>query len=249
MVLKIAYLKNHNQVLIRSFNLKEATTSQKLLNIEGMDKEEISCLLIDQSQIEDFEIKNEILEGAKFYPIRDAREFKLSFEQFESISTNEASAIFSKINQTWTLQNNISLLENMHTIVAHLNKLFPNDRTAFFEELWYITKKNIGALNLKIVYNDIKPSEKNEIKNTLIQVVIEGNRVPNPKEGGAFEKSLMDNYSDEFSQAFNIVEFVQEKGQMVIAGNFKKSPFLMMINTHEVSRISQAVVKNLFHSI
>lgn len=249
MDLRIAFLKNQNQILIRHFNLKEGTSSSKIVNLETIDKEVITCLLVDQANLETEEVKNEILTGAKFYAIRDASDFKMNFDQFEKLSNQEASALFSKINQTWTLQNNISLLENMHTIVSHMNKLFPNDRTSFFEELWFLVKKNLGALDLKIVYNDIKPSEKNEVKNTLIQVVVEGNRVPNPKEGGAFEKGLMENYSDEFLQAFNIVEFIPDKGQMVIAGNIKKSPYLMMVSAHEITRLSQAVVKNLLFSL
>lgn len=248
MILKLAFLKNQKQILIRTFNLVENTSSQKLVNIDSIEKETIHTILIEQEALTESEFKAEILENTKYFPVRDAQDLKISFDQFEKLSVKEASVLFGRINQTFTLQNNVSLLENMHSIVAHMNKLFPNDRTSFFEELWFLTKKNLGALDLKIIYNDIKPNEKNEVKNSLIQVIVEGNRVPNPKEGGAFEKGLMENYSDEFIQEFNIVEFDAEKGQMVIAGNIKKSPYLMMVSTHEVSRLSQAVVKNLLFS-
>lgn len=248
MIITLAYLKNQNQVILRQIDSGSEKVTNKVVNFDALEKESLHALFIDQTQAEE-EISNDILNFSKFFPIRDVKEFQLNEDSFSKSTNSELLNLYSKVNSTWTLQNNISLLENMSSIKAHLLKLWPNDRTSFFEEFWFLVKKNLGALDLNIVYNDLKATGKNDDKNTLIQVSIKGNRLPNPVEGGEFEKSLMDNYSDEFVSHFNLVEFNQDKGQMVIAGNIKKSPYLMMITLKETSKLQQAVVKNFIEAL
>ena len=36
-------------------------------------------------------------------------------------------------------------------VKAHLLGLWPNDRSGFFEELWFILKTNLGAPNMKLI--------------------------------------------------------------------------------------------------
>ncbi|EQC47139.1 hypothetical protein [Bacteriovorax sp. Seq25_V] len=249
MILQLGHLKNSKQLVIRTLNFGDKSSSSKVVSLETIQSEVLSCLFIDKSLLEDESIKESLLENAKFYPIREAGEAGVDNDNFEKMSFDQLVTIFNKVNQTWTLQNNISLLENMHTVIDHLNALWPNDRTTYFEEFWFLIKKNLGALSLRVIYNDLKKMGKNDDKNTLIQVSIEGDRNPNPVEGGDLEKSLMENYQEEFALHFNMVEYVASKGQLVIAGNIKNSPYIIMANITEISRLQQSVLQNFITAL
>jgi len=249
MILQLGHLKNSKQLVIKKLNFADKSSSSKVVAIDTIQNEVLSCLFIDRSLLEDESIKESLLENSKFYPIREASEAGFDNENFEKMEFDQLVLIFNKINQTWTLQNNISLLENMHTVINHLNALWPNDRTTYFEEFWFLIKKNLGALSLRVIYNDLKKVGKNDDKNSLIQVSIEGDRNPNPVEGGELEKSLIENYQEEFALNFNMVEYVVEKGQLVIAGNIKNSPYIIMATITDISRLQQAVIQNFITAL
>ncbi len=249
MILQLGHLKNSKQLVIKKLNFADKSSSSKVVAIDTIQNEVLSCLFIDRSLLEDESIKESLLENSKFYPIREASEAGIDNENFEKMEFDQLVLIFNKINQTWTLQNNISLLENMHTVINHLNALWPNDRTTYFEEFWFLIKKNLGALSLRVIYNDLKKVGKNDDKNSLIQVSIEGDRNPNPVEGGELEKSLIENYQEEFALNFNMVEYVVEKGQLVIAGNIKNSPYIIMATITDISRLQQAVIQNFITAL
>jgi hypothetical protein len=245
----MGYVKNSNQLIIKEMNFLENTNSSKVIGIEELQDQNLQVLFYEEDQIEDEGLKEAMVISSKFFPIRVANELSLTQDSFEKLENTEAQSVLSKVLSNWILQNNVTLLEELFPVVDHLNALWPNDRTAFFEELWFMLKNNLGASDIRVVYNDLKKIGKNDDKNTLIQVVVEGDKMPNPKEGSELEKKLMDNYKEEFVNLFSVVEYLPEKGQLVLAGSIKKSPFLVMANVTEFTRLQQSIISTFITAL
>jgi len=246
---QMGYVKNSNQLIVKEMNFSTNTNSSKVISLDELQDQNLQVLFYEEEQIEDEGVKEAMMVSSKFYPIRVAAELSLSIESFEKLENTQARDVLSKVLSNWILQNNVILLEELFQVVDHLTALWPNDRTAFFEELWFILKNNLGASSIRLVYNDLKKIGKNEEKNALIQVVIEGDKMPNPKEGGELEKKLMDNYKEEFVNQFTVAEYLPEKEQLVLAGNIKKSPFLIMANVSEFTRLQQSIIQTFIQAL
>lgn len=247
---QMGYVKNANQLIIKEMDFSSNSNSSKVIGLDELQDQNLQVLFYEEEQLaEDDTLKEAMMISSKFYPIRIANELSLTKESFEKLEISQAQEVLSKVLSNWILQNNIILLEELYQVVDHLNALWPNDRTAFFEELWFILKNNLGASSIRLIYNDLKKIGKNDDKNTLIQVTIEGDKMPNPKEGAEFEKKLMDNYKEEFVNQFTVAEYLPEKGQLVLAGSIKKSPFLVMATVSEFTRLQQSIVQTFIQSL
>lgn len=245
MEFSLGLIKSENQFLLKSFN-GESEDKGKVLDLSELKNSNLQALFYDDEQIENEDLKSSLLEDSKYFPIRSLKEINSDFESFQSLETKEVQSIFTKIHDNWLLQNNVTLLEELFKVINHLNGLWPNDRTTFFEELWFILKSNLGAKSVRIIFNDIRVAKKENEKNKLIQVKVEGERLPNPTEGGELEAKIMTNYEKDFNNVFDIAEYSQERGQLVITATIKKSPVVIMAEVYELSRMQKAILGALF---
>ncbi|MDD0854042.1 hypothetical protein HBN50_13095 [Halobacteriovorax sp. GB3] len=240
----LAHIKSENQLIYRVFSQKNEDF--KVMDLEELDDLEVQGLFYDDELYESEQVKLFLQEQSKFLPIRSSSETGMNSDEFSNVEMGKMRSIFEKISSSWVLQNNITLLEELFPVIDHLNAIWPNDRTTFFEELWFILKNNLGAKELKIIFNDIEMGKKENEKNKLIKARIEGKKLPHPFSGGEFEDKVMGHYEEEFNQSFNVVEYDAHKGELVIAATIKKSPVLIMAKVYDVSRIQQSVLKTLF---
>ncbi|QDK42945.1 hypothetical protein DOM21_16095 [Bacteriovorax stolpii] len=243
----LLYTKNKEQGIVRSFKHNE-TPSSKIIDINEAKNLPLQGFIFSE------ELKNdEFLVGLenelKFYPIRSSAEFSLSAERFDKLSYDEAKPIFDKMRENWILQNNISLIEELFKVRTHLLGLFPNDRSGFFEELWFILKSNLGATNLKLIYNDmIKAKNENE-KNKLVKVKIVGERFPEMTSIDDMDEMVLKSYEKDFGNIFEITDYNKDKGQLVICASIKKSPVLIMTNIYQLTRLQKAILTSLFEGL
>ena len=161
----LIYTKNMQQAVVRQFKINETILS-KVIDLAEVKQYPIQGYIYSEElKNEDFmsSLENEI----KFYPVRSSLEFQLSVDQFEKLNYDEAKKIFDKMRDNWILQNNISLIEEIFKVRNHLLGLWPNDRSGFFEELWFILKTNLGASSIKLIYNDMIKSKQEHEKNKL----------------------------------------------------------------------------------
>ncbi|PIK14976.1 hypothetical protein [Halobacteriovorax sp. JY17] len=245
MEFNLGLIKSENQFLLKSFN-NESDDNGKILDLSELKNSNLQALFYDEEQLENEDLKAALLEDSKYFPIRSLKEINSDYDSFQSMPLEEVRSIFSKVHDNWLLQNNVTLLEELFKVINHLNGLWPNDRTTFFEELWFILKANLGAKSIRIIFNDIQIAKKENEKNKLIQVKIEGERVPNPTEGGELEAKIMSNYDKDFNSGFDIAEYSKEKGQLVITATIKKSPVVIMAEVYEMSRMQKAILGTLF---
>lgn len=243
----LLYTKNQHQVIASTFAPNEVAKS-KIIDFSETKKLPIHGLIfIEDLKNDDFisNLESEI----KFYPIRSNAEFQLSAESFEKLDYNDARKIFDKMRENWILQNNISLIEEIFKVKNHLLGLWPNDRSGFFEELWFILKSNLGATNLKLIYNDmIKAKSENE-KNKLIKVKVLGDRYPELASCDEMDEIVLKNYEKDFGNIFDITDYNKEKGELVICANIKKSPVLIMANVFQLTRLQKSIISSLFEGL
>lgn len=243
----LLFTKNKEQGIVRTFKHNE-TPNSKIIDINEAKNLPLQGFIFSD------ELKNdEFLVGLeselKFYPIRSNAEFGLTAEKFEKLSYDEAKVVFDKMRENWILQNNISLIEELFKVRTHLLGLFPNDRSGFFEELWFILKSNLGATNLKLIYNDmIKAKTENE-KNKLVKVKIVGERFPELTSVDEMDEMVLKSYDKNFGNLFDITDYNKEKGQLVICATIKKSPVLIMTNIYQLTRLQKAILTSLFEGL
>jgi hypothetical protein len=246
---QLAYIKNSQQIVLKDFGANQTQSKGKIMDIDELPKLNLQGLFLPEELLQDTEFLGSINSSTEVNPIRTAEEFGLDLDNFEALTTETASPYFKKVYESWILQNNLSLLEEMTNVYKHLNSLWANERTAFFEELWNIFKRNLGTSELTIIYNDVKKAKKEGEKNKLIQVKVHGKLKANPVEGGDLEKDLMKNYENLFGPAFEVVEFNKEKGQLVALFTLKKSPVILMANVYGLTRLQKTILKTLIDGL
>ncbi len=243
----LLYTKNKQQAVLRTFKMNE-DQSNKIVDLTVAQQYAIQGYIFDNEQKnEDYLIglENEV----KFYPVRSNSELSLSYEKFEKISYDEGKNIFDKMRENWILQNNISLLEEVFKVRNHLLGLWPNDRSGFFEELWFILKSNLGASNLVLYYNDIIKSKNENEKNKLIKVKVKGDRYPELSTCDEMDEHVLKSYEKDFGNIFDITDYNKEKGQLVICASIKKSPVLVMANIYQLTSLQKALISSLFEGL
>lgn len=236
-----------NQAVVCTFKKNENSKSQ-IIDLAVAKQQPIhGYIFANDQKNEDFLIglENEI----KFYPIRSDAELDLGTESFEKLSYDEARKIFDKMRENWILQNNISLIEEVFKVRNHLLGLWPNDRSGFFEEIWFILKSNLGATNLKLIYNDMVKSKNENEKNKLVKVKVQGDRYPELASCDEMDEHILKNYEKDFGNIFDITDYNKEKGQLVICASIKKSPVLIMANVYQLTRLQKALLSSLFEGL
>jgi hypothetical protein len=247
MEFSLAYTKNAEQIILKNFE-PSGPTSSKILNIEEIKTHSINGLIYDH------EIANEDFlshfEGElKFYPIRSNHDFHLNNETFENLNLKDAKLIFDKLRENWIIQNNLTLVEEIFKTRTHLLSLFPNDRSSFFEELWFILKSNLGASNLKLYYNDLIKAKSENEKNKLVKIKVQGSRYPEITSCTEADELVLKNYEKDFGNIFEVTDYNKEKGQLVICGSIKKSPILIMANIYQLTRLQKSILTSLFEGL
>ncbi|MCO4794202.1 MAG: hypothetical protein KC493_10835 [Bacteriovoracaceae bacterium] len=243
----LGYIKNDNQFLLRQFGGKERDRG-KIMDLDELKEANLQGLIYNESFLTE-ETRPSLIELTRFFPLRKGEEFSLSHEAFEDLDDDNAQKIFSKMSEPWVLSNNLSLLEELFKVTTHLKNLYPNERTTFFEELWFILKSNLGASELKIVYNDIQLAKKETEKNKLVRGKVEGTRTPVPTPGGEAEDHLMKHYEKDFNQSFEVSEYDPHKGQLVLTASINNSPLLVMAKVNQLTRLQKALLSTLLEGL
>ncbi|MBT3586921.1 MAG: hypothetical protein HN509_18565 [Halobacteriovoraceae bacterium] len=247
MQFSLAYIKSEQQFALRTFNSPVAEAAKgKIMELEELETQNIQGIFLPADLLKEDSVALRFSEELMNTPIKSAEENDLSIEAFETLETIEATRLALKMNQQWVLQNNLKTLEVLIPTLNHLKALWPNDRTAFFEELWHLLRKNLGPTSLKLVFNDMEMVGE---RKKLVQVKIEGNKTPNPVPGTEFESNLMKHYDKEFGAVLNIAEFNQEKGQLVFTATINKSPVIVMAEVLKMSSLQKALLKALFEGL
>ena len=243
----LLFTRNTNQGILRQFKSNQAPTN-KIIDLAEAKEFNIQGLIFSEDlKNDDFisGLENEI----RFFPVRSNSDFGIDAENFEKLSFEEGKKIFDKLRENWILQNNISVIEEFFKVRNHLVGLWPNDRSGFFEELWFLLKSNLGASHLVLIYNDMIKSKNENEKNKLVKVKVQGERYPELTSINDVDEQILQSYEKEFGNQMQITDFNKDKGQLVMCGSIKKSPVLVMANVYQLSRLQKALLTSLFEGL
>lgn len=252
MDLSLAFVKNESQVLYQTFN-GEDNGKPQIMEIEDLESKPLHNILLPKELLEGEEksqiLKEKLDKTNKYAPIKTISGNSLTADSFDRLNLEDATKITQATYSTWALRNNLHLIENIMAQTKHLKELWPNDRTAFFEELWHILRSNLGATQLTLAYNHLRKAEKEGEKNQLIRVVIEGQSKPNPSENKELGEALFKNYEGKFSRAFEVYSYNEETGEAVLLAKINESPVIIMARLFEMTPLQRATFNALFEGL
>ena len=241
----LAYVKSKKQFVLKDFDPSSSTVRDRQMGWKEIADHPVQAIIFSDELSSDEEFMHEIRQEGRYVAVRSDTDIQVSFDQFQNLDHSQAQNLLRNIQGGEVLKSNLSLLEEFFDVLKHLKELYPDDRMSFFEELWFILKNNLGAKNLKLVYNDIFDKDKN----TLVQVLVEGDRHPGSISGNKFAKTLMKEYRKHIGSCFEIIEYKEKQHQLSAVALIDKSPVVFMAQTLSVSRLQKALLKSLFHGL
>lgn len=244
----IGILKSPHQFTLLSFSEDSEKPESEVHDIDDLVRAEIDACFYPKTTLDE---QGPIILGevVKSIPVRSLEEVGLAELDEKQVTVDRIHQALEKAYGPWTLHNNISLIEEFFKVIPHLNQLWPNERTTFFEELWHLLKLNLGTTELKIIFNTVQSAEKDSQKDKLSRAMVSGTRTGQPLEGGDVEDQIMEHYAQEFHKIFDIIDYNMEKGELVAAATIKKSPVLIMAKLPQLTKLQQAVVSSLFEGL
>jgi len=254
MIISVGFVRSASQILIKELDWGQNSLQTRLIDVTDLPDFNLQALFIDDN--EHFNSMAGLLEKEKaFYPILDAKDETLSFSGFENLPAQAFKDLYLKVLNRWTMHQNFNSLENIWAITNHFRELWKKDRLSFFEEMWYWIKRNIGATDLTIIFNDVIKSEEKDENNEkkerpkLVQSILSGTKKGNFHQGTSKEKELMQNYLDKFHDIFEITEFHPTKGQYVATAQVERSPMIFMARTAQLNQLQRSLLASLFNGL
>ncbi len=254
MIISLGFVRSAGQILIKELDWAQNKLDSKLIDVTDLPDQNIQGLYIEDN--EHYSSLAGILEKEKaFYPIMDAKDDQLTFGTFENLPAQQFKDLFAKITNRWVMGQNLQTVEQFNAHLSHFKGLWNKDRITFFEELWYWLKRNLGATDLTIIFNDVIKSEEKDENNEkrerpkLVQSLISGTKKANFHQGGAKEKELMSHYVEKFHDVFEVTEFNSTKGQFVATAQIERSPMIFMSRTTQLNQLQRSVLTGLFNGL
>lgn len=254
MIISIGFVRSAGQVLIKELDWVQNKLETKIIDVTDLPDQNIQGLYIEEN--EHFSSLVSILEKEKaFYPILDAKDDQLSYSEFENLPAVQFRDLYAKICNRWIMAQNLNSVENFNAHITHFKSLWSKDRITFFEELWYWMKRNTGATELTLIFNDVIKAEEKDENNEkkerpkLIQSILSGSKKANFLQGGAKEKELMTHYVDKFHDVFEVTEFNAQKGQFVATAQIERSPMIFMARASQLNALQRSVLTGIFNGL
>ena len=254
MIISIGFVRSASQVLIKELDWTQNSLDSRLIDVTDLPDFNLQALFIHDN--EHFNSMVGLLEKEKaFYPILDAKDESLEYTAFENLPAQAFKDLYLKVLNRWTMHQNFNSLENIWSITNHFRDLWKKDRLSYFEEMFYWIKRNIGAVDLTIIFNDVIKSEEKDENNEkkerpkLVQSLLSGTKKGNFHQGGTKEKELMQSYLDKFHDVFEITEFQATKGQFVATAQIERSPMIFMARVPQLNQLQRSLLTALFNGL
>jgi hypothetical protein len=254
MIISVGFIRSASQLLVKELDWVQNSVQTRLVDVTDMPDINLQALFISDN--EHFSSLAGLLEKEKaFYPILDANDESLSYSEFEQLPAQAFKDLYLKVLNRWTMHQNFNSLENIWNLTNHFRDLWKKDRITYFEELWYWLKRNLGAVDLTIIFNDVIKSEEKDENNEkrerpkLVQSLLTGSKKGNFHQGGQKERELMQNYLDKFHDIFEITEFNGVKGQFVATAQVERSPMMFMARSAQLNQLQRSLLLALFNGL
>lgn len=254
MQLTLGFVRSGSQILIKDVDCLQNQVSTRIIDATDLPDQNLQGLFVGQN--DHFEQLMSLLEKEKnHYPILDSKNFDLGYTNFEDMPAFQFKELATTVTGRWQLSHNFKSLETMFQFTSHMRTLWHKDRLSFHEELWAWLKRNLAAVDVSIIFNDVVQTEQKneegqkEQKPKLTQSLLSGSKKANFIAGGGKEQQLMENYLDRWNETFEITEWDQQKGRFVATVMLERSPIIIMARMPNLTQLQRSLMTALFNGL
>ena len=134
---QLAYTASSEQIILRQFSFDE-TLPSKIISWDEMKNHQVEGLISQEGLL------HEITSELKFFPIRLNTEFNLTQEEFLKLDYSAAKNVYQKMRDNWSLQNNLTLVEEIFKTQM---------RPTFLRDLHFILLFKCEKMGFFLLYN------------------------------------------------------------------------------------------------
>ncbi|MBY0518623.1 MAG: hypothetical protein K2P81_17060 [Bacteriovoracaceae bacterium] len=254
MQLTLGFVRSSSQILLKDLDWEQNQISTRLIDATDLPDQNLQGLFVGQN--EHFEQLLSLLDKEKtHYPIFESSNFDLTYSVFEDVPAFQFKELCEKAISRWQISNNFKSLEEIFAFTTHMRVLWHKDRMSFHEELWYWLKRNLSAVDLTLVFNDVVQSEQKneegqkEQKPKLTQSLLSGTKKANFMTGAGKEQQLMEKYLDKWNEQFEITEWDATKARFVATVMIEKSPLIIMGRVTSLSQLQRSLLFAFFKGL
>jgi hypothetical protein len=240
-------LINPSQLKVFTYEVESKDLSNIIIDLETMNDQNLNYIVYDQDEENIDGFLGHLEKTASSFPSITLNEAGLNKDMFEKFQPSDFFDFSNNILNAWKVNNNLLTIEELFPLRDHLLGLWKGDRNTFFEELWYMIKRNLATTELNIIFNDLieGDTEKNE-KNKLQVSYLQGDKTPNFGVAQEAQITLFDNLKENINANFEISEYDNEKGRLVILAKIDSSPIVIMANCTDCSGLQLSILSSLF---
>jgi hypothetical protein len=243
----LAFLKSSHQIMLKSFNLKENSAEALTIDIDDLGDKNIQIMFFPD-EMENADAIASLNSYAKYFPLIKASAHQLTEESFQELTIESSWQISKEIMSRLLLKNNLNTLKEIFPLSAHFKNLWTKDRYAFFHELWFLLRSNLGSPEVKIFFHDVIEKESETEKHKLVLSKLEGTHKANIEAAKAPEIEVFKIYENKFEGRFQVAEYFSEKGDLLLLCHVEKSPIMIMAKTFEFNQLQEALLSTLMKS-
>ncbi|MCB9061251.1 MAG: hypothetical protein H6622_06995 [Halobacteriovoraceae bacterium] len=252
MKFNLAFVDGPQRVEVLELSGQEVAES-KIMSFDQIEPHTLSGIILDKNVVLDSEenknLFNKLSEFSLGIPVRTSSEINVKIEEIKRYTLAQSKSLLQKVQSSWVLQNNLSLLDQIFETVKHLRLLWENDRTTFIQEFWHLMKKNLGTTHLQIFYHDIELASSENQKNKLVLSSIGYNFNSTPAKANEMEQKLFSEIYHPTDKLFEVIEYNKEKSELVLLCTIDEGPLLLMASVNEMSTLQQVLISSLIKGL
>ena len=254
-MVRLAYIKNENIYTITVNESDSSSLKREEFKISELPDLHIHALFIDETDNEPsneqedkmdqdtLEVSQEAIEEQNLQKERLARlseviglfpaaQYSISLDSWLTLNAQDALTLQQKTYSPWVMKNNLSTLKNLFSLSQEMKNVRGTNLELFFSQVWKLLKKNLGAENLRIIYNDVivetNENDKEKDKITLVTQSIAGELECAKPQSLKEEKELLKSYVNKSSAPYYLDSFNSDQKEFVAVARVDESPFLIM---------------------
>lgn len=239
MEVSLGFFDSPDNILIRRFSLNKDFLGEETICIEDLSTRNLDGLLLSSNELNE-ETQNILMDELKFFPISKGQNLSLNFLDFKTLNPLMSLNKLSELKGSWVLKNNLILIEHLFETVLSLKNTLHQDRDAFFVELWYLIKNNLGAFDLVLYFNDLEKG-----KNLITKRKITGKRHPEIQNLSDADFKIVETYK----APSGALIFYKEKQEFLINMDILGSPIILVGRCFNFSPLQKSLIKSLFKGL
>ncbi|RLA61674.1 MAG: hypothetical protein DRQ88_08410 [Epsilonproteobacteria bacterium] len=237
----MGYFHSNEKGYLRKFSLDEGTVEEVILDLENLENPDLAAAYIS-SEVSSEDILTSLKLENEIYPIgKDS----LTLEEFQNLGQDEAWERTKKLVESWSLRNNLKLVENFHPEITELRELIHKNWTSFIESFWSLLRSTLGSRELTIIFSDLDDNKKLKI----VKKKAFGSRTPEFSDLEEVDKSILERYGKFQVKDHCFPHIDLEKGEIVGLGKIANCKVIWMAKVYGITPLQKSLLMGIFKAL